>query len=131
MSYTYDVKAMGSFDEVVNRTIQALKKEGFGVLSDIDVSATLKSKLGKDFPQYRILGACNPPYAYQALMAEPKIGAMLPCNVIVRQQTDGSVEVSAINPLIGMEKVGNAKLTEVAQEVAGQLQRVIASVGRQ
>ena len=129
MSYTYGTQVTGRFDSVVDRTVQALKDEGFGVLTDIDVSATMKSKLGKDIPNYRILGACNPPYAYQALMAEPKIGAMLPCNVIVRQEADGSVEVSAINPLIGMEKVGNAKLTAVAQEVAARLQRVIANIG--
>ena len=98
MNYTFDRKIAGTFNDVVERTIAALKKEGFGVLTDIDVSATMKAKLGVDFRPYRILGACNPPLAHQALQAEDKIGAMLPCNVIVQEKT-GGIEISAVDPL--------------------------------
>lgn len=120
MKYTFDRKIAGTFDDVVARTIDALKKEGFGVLTDIDVSATMKAKLGLDFRPYRILGACNPPLAHQALQAEDKIGAMLPCNVIVQEKANG-VEVSAVDPLAGMERIGNPKLSGIASEVAEKL----------
>lgn len=127
MTYTFDRKLTGSFDQIIDRTIAALKDEGFGVLSDIDIRATLKAKIGAEFRPYRILGACNPPLAYRALQAEDKIGAMLPCNVIVQEKPDGVV-VSAINPLVGMEQIGNPALTAIAIEVSEKLKRVLAVI---
>ena len=127
MTYTIDRKLNGSFDQIIDRTIAALKDEGFGVLSDIDIRATLKAKIGTEFRPYRILGACNPPLAYRALQAEDKIGAMLPCNVIVQEKPDGVV-VSAINPLVGMEQIGNPALTAIAIEVSEKLKRVLAAI---
>ena len=127
MKYTFDRKITGSFDDVVGRTIVALKTEGFGVLTDIDVRATMKAKLGAEFRPYRILGACNPPLAHQALQVEDKIGAMLPCNVIVQEKSDG-VEVSAVDPLAGMERIGNPALTAIAGEVTAKLKRVLAAI---
>jgi uncharacterized protein (DUF302 family) len=127
MNYTFDRKIPGKFDDVVERTITALKAGGFGVLTDIDVRATLKQKLGADFRPYRILGACNPPLAHRALQVEDKIGAMLPCNVIVQEMADG-IEVSAVDPLAGMERIGNPALTAIATEVAQKLKQVIDAV---
>ncbi|MBI2717308.1 MAG: DUF302 domain-containing protein [Rhizobiales bacterium] len=127
MTYTIDRKVSGRFDDVIARTIAALKTEGFGVLTDIDVAATLKAKLGVDFRPYRILGACNPPFAHRALMVEDKIGAMLPCNVIVQEKPEG-VEVSVVDPLTGMERVGNPQLTAIAREVTDKLKRALASL---
>lgn len=127
MNYTFDRKIAGTFNDVVERTIAALKKEGFGVLTDIDVSATMKAKLGVEFRPYRILGACNPPLAHQALQAEDKIGAMLPCNVIVQEKANG-IEVSAVDPLAGMERIGNPELSGIAGEVAGKLKKVMDSI---
>ena len=127
MKYTFDRTIAGTFDDVVARTIAALKAEGFGVLTDIDVRATMKAKLDVEFRPYRILGACHPPSAHRALQAEDKIGAMLPCNVIVQEKADG-IEVSAVDPLAGMERIGNPQLTEIAQEVAPMLKRVIARI---
>lgn len=112
------------FDSAIIKVTEELKKEGFGILTDIDVKATLKKKLGVDFHKYRILGACNPPFAYQALQAEDKIGTMLPCNVIV-QERDGKTEVSAIDPLASMQAVKNEALAGVAQEVRLKLRTVI------
>jgi uncharacterized protein (DUF302 family) len=105
--------------------IEALKREGFGILTDIDVKATLKSKLGEDFRPYRILGACNQQLAYRALLLEDKIGTMLPCNVIVQQHDGGSVEVSAVDPVASMQAINNPGLGEVANEVRARLKRVI------
>ncbi len=123
----YIAKAMRMpFDAAIERVTAALKAEGFGVLTDIDVRATLKSKLGVDWRPYRILGACNPPLAHQALEAEDKIGTMLPCNVIVQDLGDGRVEVAAIDPLGTMERIGNPKLTELARSVRGKLSAVIS-----
>ena len=127
MKYTFDRILAGTFDDVVARTIAALKAEGFGVLTDIDVRATMKAKLDVEFRPYRILGACHPPSAHRALQAEDKIGAMLPCNVIVQEKAEG-IEVSAVDPLAGMERIGNPHLTEIAQEVAAMLKRVIARI---
>ena len=127
MKYTFDRNIAGTFDDVVERTIGALKKEGFGVLTDIDVSATMKAKLGVDFRPYRILGACNPLLAHQALQAEDKIGAMLPCNVIVQEKANG-VEVSAVDPLAGMERIGNPALSGIAGEVAQKLKKVMDTI---
>jgi uncharacterized protein (DUF302 family) len=105
--------------------IEALSAEGFGVLTEIDVQATMKKKLDRDMRYYTILGACNPEMAWQAIEHEPKIGAMLPCNVIVRELEDGKVEVSAVDPRASMQAVENPELGKVAEEVRGRLQRVI------
>ena len=113
------------FDQAVARVIDALKREGFGVLTDIDVRATLKSKLAENFRPYRILGACNPQLAYRALQLEDKIGTMLPCNVIVQEYQGGSVEVSAVDPVASMQAIDNPGLAEVAKEVQARLKRVV------
>jgi uncharacterized protein (DUF302 family) len=128
MSYTFNRTVEGTFDAVVERTVVALMAEGFGVLSDLDIQATLKAKLGVDFQRYRILGACNPPLAHRALQAEPTIGVMLPCNVVVRELSAGQVEVAAINPLTGIGEVGNPRLTPIATEVAEKLRRAVAAI---
>ena len=114
-----------TFDSAITHVTEALKGEGFGVLTDIDVKATLKKKIDVDFRPYRILGACNPKFAHQALQAEDKIGTMLPCNVIVQQHDDGSIEVSAVDPIASMMAVGNPSLGAVASEVQAKLKRVI------
>jgi uncharacterized protein (DUF302 family) len=125
MSYYFSRTLESTFDEAIACTTQALKVEGFGVLTDIDVKATLKSKLGKDFRNYRILGACNPPYAHKALQLEGKIGTMLPCNVIVQEVAPFSVEVAAVDPIASMQAVDNPALGEIAYEVQAKLRRVI------
>jgi uncharacterized protein (DUF302 family) len=127
MSYYMSRTIESGFDEAVARVVDALKREGFGVLSDIDVAATLKQKLGIEFRPYRILGACNPPLAHQALSAEDKIGVMLPCNVIVQEAGAGKIEVASIDPRAAMEGVGNPALADVAREVADRLARVISA----
>jgi len=116
------------FDEAIERVTEELKKEGFGVLTEIDVQTTLKKKLNVDFRPYRILGACNPPFAHQALQAEKNIGLMLPCNVIVQDAGDGKTEVAAIDPLVAMSRVENPDLEPVAKEVQLKLQRVIENL---
>jgi uncharacterized protein (DUF302 family) len=128
MSYKISRRTSGEFDSVVARVRDALKTEGFGVLTEIDVAGTLKAKIDKDFRPYRILGACNPGFAYEALNAEPHIGVMLPCNVIVQRYDDGAVEVSSIDPATAIQAVDNPALTAVADKVRGALQRVIESV---
>lgn len=125
MSYHFSKKVKGSFEEAVEKTTETLKEEGFGVLSDIDIKATLKKKLDVNFRNYRILGACNPPLAHKALTAEEHIGLMLPCNVIVQEHENGEVEVSAIDPIASMQAVKNDSLGEVAQKVQGLLKKVI------
>lgn len=117
----------GEFDAVVARVTEALKAEGFGVLTDIDVAATMKKKLGAEFRPYRILGACNPKMALKALTAEDKIGVMLPCNVIV-QKTDDGVEVAAIDPVASMQAVKNEALADIAGPVKAALARVVAGL---
>jgi len=128
MSYYFTKIIRLSFDEAVAKVTDDLKKEGFGILTDIDVKATLKKKLDVDFRKYRILGSCNPPFAYQALQAEDKIGLMLPCNVIVQENNDGTVEVSAIDPIASMQAVKNENLSEVAAQVRAKLKKVIENV---
>lgn len=113
------------FAEAVTKVISALKEEGFGVLTDIDVRATLKSKIDAEWRPYRILGACNPQLAHRALQAEDKIGVMLPCNVIVQERAGGNVEVAAVNPAAAMDRVGNPALSEIAQIVRGKLSAVL------
>lgn len=125
MSYYFSRKVEGTFDEVEIRTREALKKEGFGVLTEIDVRETLKNKLDADFPRYLILGACNPPFAYEALLAEDKIGTMLPCNVIIQEKKTGEIEVAAIDPVASMQAIHNPGLEEVAAQVREKLRLVV------
>lgn len=125
MDYYIARTVAAGFDEAVARMVEALKKEGFGVLTDIDVTATLKQKLGIDFRKYRILGACNPPLAHKALTEEDKIGVMLPCNVIVQETGVGQTEIAAIDPRAAMERVGNPALGAIADEVASRLRRAV------
>jgi len=128
MSYYFSKTLEISFDEAVTRVTEELKKEGFGILTDIDVKATLKKKLNVDFKNYRILGACNPPFAYQALQAEDKIGMMLPCNVIVREDEEGNVEVAAIDPIASMQAIHNPKLRDIAEQVQAKLKTVVGNL---
>ena len=125
MSYHNSKTVNLTYEEAINKVTEELKKEGFGVLTEIDVKETLKKKLDVDFRKYKILGACNPSLAYKALSTEENIGVMLPCNVIVQEKTDGKVQVSAINPMVAMKSVGNENLNQVAEEVSGKLKRVI------
>jgi uncharacterized protein (DUF302 family) len=125
MTYHYSRTVELTFDRAVEATRESLGTEGFGVLSDIDVAATLKAKLDADFRPYRILGACNPDMAYRALRTEDKIGTMLPCNVIVQQREDGKVEISAVDPVESMRAVDNPGLLDIAQHVRGSLRAAI------
>ena len=117
-----------TFKEAIDKTTAALKEEGFGVLTEIDIKATLKKKLDADFYNYTILGACNPQMAHQALQAENKIGTMLPCNVIVQEREPGTVEVSAVDPAASMMAVENVSLAEIAKDVQKKLTKVIKSI---
>lgn len=128
MQYYIAKTVSGGFSATVELVIESLKAEGFGVLTEIDVKATMKKKLDIDFRDYRILGACNPPLAHQALTADDKIGTMLPCNVIVQDLGGGKIEVAAINSAISMEQVGNPTLKAIAESVTGKLKRVIAAI---
>jgi len=128
MKYYIDKKINGSFDEVVGQVTEALQKEGFGVLTEIDIQQKLKEKVDIDFRKYKILGACNPPYAYQALAAEDKIGTMLPCNVVVQELESGEIEVAAVNPVASMQAVENDDLFCISTEILRKLERVIASL---
>ena len=125
MSY-YFSKLLGlPFDDALLKVTEDLKKEGFGIITEIDVKETLKKKLNVDFKKYRILGACNPSFAYQALQAEDKIGTMLPCNVIVQETPEGKTEVAAIDPIVSMQAIENPKLQDVAEQVRNKLKKVI------
>lgn len=124
MEYYISTKLDKPFEEAIEEVTEALKEEGFGVLTEIDVKSTLKEKLDVDFKKYQILGACNPGFAYKALQSEDKIGTMLPCNVIV-EESNGGVEVSAVNPLASMQAIENPALEEIAEEVRGLLEKVI------
>ena len=128
MQYSFNKILNMSFDDALNRVVDELKKEGFGVLTDIDVQMTLKKKLDVDFRKYRILGACNPPFAYKALQAESRIGTMLPCNVIVQETERGEVEVSAIDPISSMQAIENPELQDVANQVQAKLKKVVESL---
>ena len=128
MSYYFNTIIEGNFENVVQKTTETLQKEGFGVLTDIDVTATLKKKLGVDFRKYRILGACNPPYAHKALQTEDKIGTMLPCNVIVQQIDNERIEVAAIDPIASMRAIDNPDLGVIAQDIQEKLKKVIGQI---
>ena len=128
MSYYFSKILNVSFDEAILKVTDELRKEGFGILTDIDVKEALKKKLNVDFKKYRILGACNPPFAYQALQAEDKIGTMLPCNVIVQELADGSVEVAAVDPVASMQAIENPKLKNIAEQVRDKLKKVIENL---
>jgi uncharacterized protein (DUF302 family) len=116
------------FDAAIDKVTEALKAEGFGILTDIDIKATLHKKLDVDFRPYRILGACNPPLAHEALQTEDKVGVLLPCNVVVQEVKPGEVEVSAMDPVGAMETIGNDKLTALAKRVKDKLNKVLEAV---
>lgn len=128
MSYHTSKNLDITFDEAIDKVIEELKKEGFGVLTEIDVRKTLKKKLDVNFRNYRILGACNPPFAYRALQLEDKIGVMLPCPIIVQEHEEGRIEVSAVDPIASMQAIDNPNLREVANEVGLKLKNVIKSL---
>lgn len=128
MTYYFSRIIEGGFDEVVGRTREALKQEGFGVITEIDVQATLKTKIDVDFRRYLILGACNPAMAHEALQIEDKVGTMLPCNVVVQERSDGRIEVAAIDPVASMQSIGNPALSEKAAEVAAKLKAALERI---
>ena len=128
MNYGYGKSVAMDFEHAIDRVTHALKSQGFGVLTDIDVQDTLKNKLGADMPPYRILGACNPPFAHGALQAEPSIGLLLHCNVVVRQEEDGMVFVEVMDPAAVLGLVTNPAVRAIALEVRGRLDRVLAAL---
>lgn len=126
MKYYFNATVKGkSFEEAIELVQAELKKEGFGVLNEIDIQSTLKNKIDVDFKKYKILGACNPHFAHKALMSEDKIGVFLPCNIVVEEHENGEVEVAAVDPIASMSSVGNEKLGVLAGEVQAKLKRVI------
>ena len=127
MSYYFSTKIAGTFDDVIDRTRQALKTQGFGIISEIDIQAALREKIGVDFRRYTILGACNPALALEALQIEDKVGTMLPCNVVVQEQGD-CIEVAAIDPVASMQAIENRQLSEKAAVVAERLKAAIETL---
>ncbi len=125
MSYYFSTKLSGDFESVKKRVVEELSKEGFGILTEIDVQATFKNKLDVDFRKYQILGACNPHYAHKAIEAEDKIATMLPCNVILQELESGQIEVAAINATASMQAIENSKVAEVAKVISAKLQKVV------
>lgn len=128
MSYHFSKTVDLPFEKAIKRVTETLKEEGFGILTEIDIKQTLKKKLDADFRNYKILGACNPPLAHQALQSEPHIGLMLPCNVIVQEHENGNVEISAVDPVASMQAVKNDELGNVAREVQELLEKAIKAV---
>lgn len=128
MNYYSSKKIKCSFEDAIIKITDELKKEGFGILTEIDVKETLKKKLDVNFRKYKILGACNPPFAYKALQLEENIGVMMPCNVVVQEKENGEVQVSAVNPMESMKTVNNPNLAEVAIEISDKLKNVIANL---
>ena len=128
MQYYLNKRLELSFEEAIERVTEELKKEGFGILTDIDVQKTLKKKLDVSFRKYRILGACNPHFAYQALQKESRIGTMLPCSVIVQETEEGDIEVAAIDPIASMQAVQNPQLEDIANQVQAKLRKVVDSL---
>ena len=125
MSYYIAKKFDGPFEQAIAAVTERLKAQGFGVLTDIDVQGTLKAKIGAEIPKYRILGACNPTFAHEALKLEDKLGVLLPCNVIVRETADGKVEVASVDPVVAMQRTGNPALGATAEEVRRRLSIVV------
>lgn len=128
MSYYFSKTLNTDFDTAISRVTEELKKEGFGILTEIDVKETFKKKLDVDFRKYRILGACNPNFAFEAIKSEDNVGTMLPCNVVVQEHEDGKIEVSAIDPIASMMAIKNDSLGDVASSVSGKLRRVIENL---
>lgn len=128
MSYYFNKTLSENFELVKKKVVAELEKEGFGVLSEIDVQATLKKKLDVDFRKYLILGACNAPFAHKALITENKVGTMLPCNLILQELENGQVEVAAVNPTASMQAIENKELANIATEIGEKLQKVIAAL---
>ncbi len=128
MTYYFNTIVSGNFETVIENVTELLKKEGFGILTQIDIQQTLKNKLDVHFKKYKILGACNPPFAYEALQQEDKIGTMLPCNIIVQELEPNKIEVAAINPMVSMQAVKNEKLGNIAQQVSQKLENVISNL---
>lgn len=128
MTYYFNKKISDSFENAILKVTEELKKEGFGILTEIDVKETMKKKLDVDLPKYKILGACNPPFAYKAIQAEDKIGLLLPCNLIVQEKEEGFIEVSAVDPFVTMQSVNNEILLPFAEEVRNKLKKVIESL---
>ncbi len=128
MSYYFSKMLQTDFDAAIERTTAALKQQGFGIITEIDVKETFKKKLDLDFHKYRILGACNPKLAHEALRLEDKIGTMLPCNVVVQELAPGKIEIAAIDPVASMQAVDNPKLRQAAEQVQALLKKVIAAL---
>ena len=128
MTYYFNTIVSGDFEAVIEKVTELLNNEGFGILTQIDIQQTLKNKLDVDFKKYKILGACNPPFAYEALQQEDKIGTMLPCNIIVQELEPNKIEVAAINPMVSMQAVKNEKLGYVAEQVSNKLKNVIKNI---
>lgn len=131
MGYYHSTTIQGSFDSGLERIRAALGDEGFGIINEIDMAQTLKEKIGADFRPYRILGACNPQLAYEALQLEDKVGTMLPCNVIVQQLPSGLIEIAAIDPVASMSAIDNDQLKVAAERVRDKLRAAIAAVGQE
>lgn len=129
MSYYFEKTVSTGFDDTIETVTAALKTEGFGVLSDIDVQSTLKAKIGAEVRKYRILGACNPPFANKAIHIEENVGLMMPCNVLIQETEGGKIKVSAIDPKSAMQATGNTSLADLADEISSKLERVINSLG--
>lgn len=125
MNYYFNTIISGNFENTIEKVIALLQKEGFGVLTEIDIQQTFKKKLNVDFKKYKILGACNPKFAYEALKAEDKVGTLLPCNIIIQERDDKRIEVAAINPMVSMQAVKNIALNNIAQDVSSKLKNVI------
>ena len=128
MAYSFGKTVDLDFDAAIDRVTECLKEEGFGVLTEIDIAKAMKEKLGEEIPPYRILGACNPPLAFRALSAEPEIGVLLPCNVVVRQDEEGALHVTAMDPIAVLELVEHPDVPELAREVRERLERALAAV---
>ncbi len=128
MKYYYDIKVKNTFEKTKEKVTDALSKEGFGIITEINIKDTFKKKLDIDFREYVILGACNPSFSYQALQSEDKIGTLLPCNVIIQQLDDGYIEVAAVNPLESMKMVNNPEVDEIADAIRQKLSNVLNSI---
>lgn len=128
MEYYFSTTIGGSFENAIQKVTDALKTEGFGILTEIDLKATLKKKLDVDFYNYKILGACNPTFAYKALHFEDKVGIMLPCNVIIQEKKPGEIEIAAVDPVASMQAIQNPMLKDIAEEIRQKLKRVIENL---